>query len=217
MGPSPTTILVAEDHAMVRSGLSLILNAEEDLEVVAQAEDIDETRRRLGAYKPTILLLDVNLNGESSLKALPELLTASPETRCVVVTMQAEVGFAREALRAGASGYLLKEAADRELVEAVRTCAAGSEYVQPAIGARLAAAGEEEPPDGLSPREAEVLRLIALGHTNNEIAEELYLSMRTIESHRAHIQQKLGVRTRAELVRYALERGMLDDEVSPQP
>lgn len=195
----------------------MILDSEEDLNVVAEAQDVDETRRKLNAYKPAILLLDVNLNGESSLKVLPELLAVSPESRCVVVTMQAEVGFAREALRAGASGYLLKEAADRELVEAVRTCAAGGEYVQPAIGARLAAGGEDEPPDGLSPREAEVLRLIALGHTNNEIAEELYLSMRTIESHRAHIQQKLGVRTRAELVRYALERGMLDDEVSSQP
>jgi two-component system response regulator NreC len=216
MGPKPTTILVADDHAMVRSGLSLILDAEEDLEVVAEAQDVDETRRKLNAYKPAVLLLDVNLNGESSLKVLAELLTVSPQTTCVVVTMQAEVGFAREALRAGASGYLLKEAADRELVEAVRTCAAGSQYVQPAIGARLAAGGDDEPPDGLSPREAEVLRLIALGHTNNEIAEELYLSMRTIESHRAHIQQKLGVRTRAELVRYALARGMLDDEVSSQ-
>ncbi len=202
---------------MVRSGLSLILDAEEDLEVIAEAEDIEETRRKLTAYKPQVLLLDVNLDGRSSLKVLPELLHSSPKTRCVVVTMQEDVGFAREALRAGANGYLLKEAADRELVEAVRTCAAGGEYVQPSIGARLASTGEDEPPDGLSPREAEVLRLIALGHTNNEIAEELYLSMRTIESHRAHVQHKLGLRTRAELVRYALEHGMLDDAVNSRP
>jgi two-component system response regulator NreC len=149
----------------------------------------------------------------SSLEAIPKVASASPATRVVVLTMQEDPVFAREALQAGAAGYVLKEAADTELVEAVRRVAAGETYLNPRLGAALATAGlgPKEPPDDLTERETGVLRLVALGHTNAEIAGQLYLSIRTVESHRARIGQKLRLSTRAELVRYALDRGLLDD------
>jgi two-component system response regulator NreC len=159
-----------------------------------------------------VLVLDLNMPGGSSLEAIPAIREESPGTQIVVLTMQQDPAFARQALAAGALGYVLKEAADEELVQAVRNAAAAEHYLTPRLGARIAAEPPSGPPDDLSEREAEVLRLIALGHTNTEIAEQLYLSVRTVETHRAHIQQKLRLSSRAELVRYALDRGLLDGE-----
>jgi two-component system response regulator NreC len=211
MADETISIVLADDHAVVRSGLRMVLEAEDDLDVVGEAENIESTVRKLKAYKPDVLVLDVNMDGLSSIDSLPEITGASPETQIVVLTMQSETGFARDALRSGARGYLLKDAADTELVEAVRSVHRGERYVQPTVGAQLAAEPTREwPPDGLSDREAEVLRLIALGYTNKEIGESLYLSVRTVESHRAHVQQKLRLQTRAELVGYALEHGMIE-------
>jgi two-component system response regulator NreC len=157
-------------------------------------------------------VLDLNMPGGSSLEAIPAIREEFPKTQIVVLTMQQEPAFARRALAAGALGYVLKEAADEELVQAVRSAAAGEHYLNPRLGARIAAEPPPGPPDDLSEREAEVLRLIALGHTNAEVAEQLYLSVRTVETHRARIQQKLRLSSRAELVRYALDRGLLDGE-----
>ncbi len=211
------TIVLADDHAVVRSGLRAILEEDPGLEVVAEAEDVAEVIRKLGAYKPDVLVLDINMKGESSLESIEKIRSSSPETRVVVLTMQTETEYAREALRGGANGYLLKDAADTDLLEAVQAAVAGERYVQPAIGARLAAEPPASwPPDGLSEREAEVLRLIALGHTNKEIGEQLFLSVRTVESHRAHIQQKLRLQTRAELVGYALENDMVNGPPGPR-
>jgi two-component system, NarL family, response regulator NreC len=209
-----TTLVLADDHAVVRSGLKLLLEAEEDLTVISEAGDVDTAVRTVLGHKPDVLILDLNMPGTmTSLEAIPRFAEASPDTKIVVLTMQADPQFAREALRAGAVGYVLKEAADSELVEAIRRAAAGETYLNPRLGAALAAAPPEAsgPPGDLSEREAEVLRLIALGHTNAEIGEQLFLSVRTVESHRAHIQQKLRLSSRAELVRYALEHGMLDN------
>src|SRR5690242_11727276 len=201
------SIVIADDHTVMRSGLRMLLEAEQDLEVVAEAGDVDETIRKLKAYKPSVLLVDLHMPGGPSLQFIPEMRDASPGTRIVVLTMQNSPGFVREALRAGALGYVTKEAADAEVVEAVRLAAAD----QPYLGARLATAPAEEGlPDDLTEREVQVLRLIALGHTNTEIASQLYLSVRTVESHRAHIQQKLRLSTRAELVRYALDHGLVE-------
>ena len=206
-----TTIVIADDHAVVRSGLRMLLDAELDLEVVAEAGDMDSAIRYVRGHKPSVLILDLNMPGEPSLPAIPSLRQEFPNTQVVVLTMQNDPAFAREAMRAGALGYVLKEAADAELVEAVRMAAGGRTYLHPQLGARLAAEPEAEgPSDNLSEREVEVLRLIALGHTNTEIAEQLYLSVRTVESHRAHIQQKLALSTRAELVRYALEHHLIE-------
>jgi two-component system, NarL family, response regulator NreC len=202
-------IVLADDHAVVRSGLRLLLDAETGFEVVAEAGDLDSARRYVRGHSPDVLILDLNMPGGSSLEAIPDIRKESSGTQIVVLTMQQEPAFARHALGAGAIGYVLKEAADDELVEAVRRAAASESYLNPSLGARMASEPPPGPPDDLSERELEVLRLIALGHTNAEIAEQLYLSVRTVETHRAHIQQKLSLSSRAELVGYALRRGLI--------
>jgi two-component system response regulator NreC len=207
-------LVLADDHAVVRAGLRLLLDAESDFEVVAEAGDIDAARRYVRGHHPDVLVLDLNMPGGSSLEAIPAIREEAPDTQLVVLTMQEEPAFARQALAAGAAGYVLKEAADSELVEAVRRAAMGEIYLNPTLGARIAREPPPGPPDDLSEREVEVLRLIALGHTNTEIARQLYLSVRTVETHRAHIQQKLRVSSRAELVRYALQRGLVGTEES---
>ena len=203
-------IVLADDHAVVRAGLRLLLDGEDGLEVVAEAGEIETTKRMVRGHRPDVLVLDLNMPGGDSLPAIPEL---AQETAVVVLTMQNEPGFARQALQNGALGYVLKEAADAELVQAVQSAAEGRTYLNPQLGARMAAAppGPTGPPDDLTERELEILRLIALGHTNAEIGKQLFLSVRTIESHRSHIQQKTGRSTRAELVRYAFEHALIDD------
>jgi two-component system, NarL family, response regulator NreC len=209
---SPTKIVLADDHAVVRSGLRMLLDAEDGFEVVAEAGDLEATARYVRAHRPQVLVLDVNMPEGSSLPSIPEFQESSPDTAIVVLTVQNDPAFAREALRAGAVGYVLKESAGTELVDAVRDAVAGETYLNPRLGAQLAAAPPEPagPPDDLTDRELEILRLIALGHTNSEIAAKLYLSVRTVESHRAHIQRKTGRSTRAELVRYALDHELVE-------
>jgi two-component system response regulator NreC len=206
------SIVLVDDHEVVRHGLRLVLEAEEGLEVIAEAGDLETARRYVRAHRPRVLVLDLNLPEGSSLPAIPELREQSPETAVVVLTMQQDPAFAREAMRAGALGYVLKHSAGDELVDAVRAAAVGETYLNPKLGAQLAAAppAPEGLPDGLSEREVEILGLIALGHTNSEIGEQLYLSVRTVESHRAHIQQKTSRSSRAELVRYALDHGLIE-------
>ncbi len=210
-GAGTITIVLADDHEVVRAGLHLLLDAEPGFSVVAEAGDVALTERRVAAHRPSVLVLDVNMPDGSSLPAIPRLRAAAPGTRIVILTMQNDPELAREALRAGATGFVLKEAAKDELIQAVRLAAAGRTYLNPELGARLATS-EPEPgamPDDLSPREVEVLRLIAVGHTNGEIASQLFLSVRTVESHRAHIQQKTQKSSRAELVSYARDNGLL--------
>lgn len=215
MSAEPITIVLADDHAVVRRGLRFVLDAEAGLEVVAEAGTTDDAVRLTKAHRPTVLVLDLNMPGTmaNSLEALPRLATEASDTRVVILTMQEDPQFARQALAAGANAYVLKEAADGELVDAIRRAAAGEVYLNPRLGALIAAAPPVPagPPDDLTERELEILRLIALGHTNTEISGQLFLSVRTVESHRAHIQQKLRRTSRAELVRYALDHGLLDD------
>jgi two-component system, NarL family, response regulator NreC len=208
-GKGGIRVVLADDHAVVRSALRMLLDGEDGIEVVAEAGDAQSAVRYAAGHRPDVMILDINMPGGSGLSAIPEIRSASPSTRIVMLTMQEETSAAREALQAGVLGYILKEAASEELVKAVRLAAAGKTYLQPELGARLAAEPASASPDDLSDRELEVLRLIALGHTNNEIAQNLYLSVRTVESHRAHIQQKLGLTSRSELVRYALDRGLI--------
>jgi two-component system, NarL family, response regulator NreC len=206
------TIVLADDHTIVRTGLRMLLDAEDGLRVVAEAGDVAEAVRKVRAFKPDVLVLDLSMPGGPSLAAFPSLKEASPRTAIVVLTMEDEPRFARAAMRAGALGFVLKEAADTELVQAVKAAAAGVRYLNPQLGAVIAAEPEASTvlPDGLSEREGEVLRLVALGYTNTEIAQKLFLSVRTVESHRAHIQQKAGATTRAELVAYARKYGVLE-------
>jgi len=203
-------VVIADDHAVVRRGLRQLLDAEDGFEVVAEAPDLESARRFTRGHHPDVLVLDLNMPGGSSLDGIPEIRAECPETQIVVLTMQDEPAYARHALGAGALGYVLKESAESELVEAIRRAASGDTYLNPRLGARVAAEPPPGLPDGLSEREVEVLRMIALGHTNAEIAEQLYLSVRTVETHRAHIQQKLRLGSRAELVRYALDHKLVD-------
>jgi len=188
-------IVLADDHAVVRSGLRMLLDSESDFEVVAEASDAESAQRYVRGHHPGVLVLDLNMPGGSSLDAIPIIRKESPDTQIVVLTMQQEPAFAREALRAGALGYVLKEAADEELVEAVRRAAVGESYLNPRLGARIASEPPPGPPDDLSEREVDVLRLIALGHTNVEIGEQLYLSGGTGGAHPAHKHEKKQIYT----------------------
>ena len=208
-------VLIVDDHAVVRSGLRLVLEREDDIEVVGEAGNADDGVRVARLEKPDVVLLDVVMPGRSGIEAAAEVIEASGGAKLLVLSMQDDPSYVREAFAVGASGYLLKEAADVELVQAIRDVAAGNRYVHPALGARLAQAevdaAKRSADDPLSEREREVLRLLALGHTNQEIAKELFISVRTAETHRAHIMRKLGLGTRADLVRYALANGYLEE------
>jgi two-component system response regulator NreC len=211
-------VLLVDDHAILRAGLRRILEAEDDIEVAAEAENAERAVFEAIEAKPDVVVMDVVMPGRSGIEATPELLKAVPTLKILVLSMQDDPHYVRAAFEAGASGYVLKDAADTEVVGAVRTVARGERYVHPALGARLVAADVEErkqaEADPLSDREREVLRLLALGHTNQEIATMLYISVRTAETHRAHIMQKLGLSSRAELVRHALDHSLIDREPS---
>jgi two-component system response regulator NreC len=207
-------VLVVDDHAVVRAGLRRVLDAEHDIETVGEAPNAERAVFEMLETKPDVVLMDVVMPGKSGIEGLPALLQAAPGMRVLMLSMQDDPRYVREAFEAGASGYVLKEAADTDVVDAVRAVAAGEQYVHPALGARLVSAASEEKKraeeDPLSDREREVLRLLALGHTNQEIAALLFISVRTAETHRAHVLQKLGLSSRAELVRYALDHGLVD-------
>ena len=203
------TVALVDDHAVVRGALRALLDGQDDLEVVGEAGDIASGRAVVAEQQPRVLVLDVNLPDGLAVDSLAELREASPGTEVVLLTMERDLTLARRALDAGAKGYLFKDSAHLELIEAVRAAAAGERHLAPAVAAGLKDDGEEERP-ALSPRETEVLKLMALGHTNREIGEQLSLSVRTVETHRAHIQQKLGLASRPELTRYALSHGLIE-------
>jgi DNA-binding NarL/FixJ family response regulator len=207
-------VLIVDDHAVVRTGLRRVLDAEPDIETVGEAADAERAVFEAIENRPDVVLMDVMMPGKTGIEGMPALLQALPTVKVLVLSMQDDPRYVKEAFDAGASGYVLKEAADTEVVGAVRAVASGDRYVHPSLGARLFAADSEErrraEEDPLSEREREVLRLLALGHTNQEIAKMLFISVRTAETHRAHIMQKLKLGSRAELVRHALAEGLLD-------
>jgi two-component system response regulator NreC len=207
-------VLIVDDHAVVRAGLRLLLEAQDGLEPVGEAGTARDAVFQARSTKPDVILLDLVMPDKSGLDILPALLHEHPEVKVLVLSMHDEPQYVRQAFASGASGYVLKEAADTEVVAAIRAVAAGGHYVNPELGARLITAeteverrAEEGP---LSDREREVLRLLALGHTNQEICKQLYISVRTAETHRANIMQKLRLSSRADLVGYALEQGLFE-------
>ena len=205
------TIVIADDHSLVRSAVRIVLEAEPDFEVVAEAGDLRNAVRKVLGYKPSVVVLDINMPDGPSLKAIPELREVSPRTAIVVLTMEHEPRIARAAICAGAMAFVPKEAADSELVDAIRAVSHGQRYLDPELGGRIATENGEMlgGPDGLSERELEVLKLIALGYTNTEISHELSLSVRTVEAYRGRIQRKTHERSRAELVCYAREHRLI--------
>jgi two-component system, NarL family, response regulator NreC len=217
--PDRVRIALCDDHAVVRSGLRHILEAESDLEVVGEAGSAVDAVEVASSVRPDVFVMDLGLPDRNGIAATADVCAVSPKTRVLVLTVHDDVAYLRRAFEAGATGYLVKEAADVELVQAVRQVAAGKQYVHPTLGAALLApdapAARPAGPGGeLSEREVEVLALIASGLTSAEIATRLFVSVRTIETHRAHIHQKLNLRTRAELVRVARDAGLLEGDDS---
>lgn len=209
----PLRIVLADDHVVVRAGIRMIVEGIEGWEVVAECGDAADAARLVRAHHADVLVLDLGMPGRPPLEIVPELRRTEPATRVVILTMEADPTIARKALASGAAAYVLKEAADSALVDAIRTTAAGGTYLDPGLGALVATAPAVSRMDALSERELEVLRLIALGETNAEIAEGLCLSVRTVETHRSHILKKTGCSTRAQLVAYALRAGLLDRDI----
>ena len=209
----PIRILVADDHAVVRSGLRLLLSSQPDMEVVAECGSHHEVLEALAAGGIDVASLDLTMPGGSPAALIEDVIERSPGIGVVVLTMHDDPGHARMALAAGARGYVVKSAADRHLLEAIRTIAQGGTYRPDAVGGEQVTGpkpvGGGRPRDGLSQREQEVLVLLAQGHTNQQIADKLFLSVKTIESYRSRLMSKLGFSNRAELTRFALEAGLL--------
>ncbi|HTX09531.1 MAG TPA: response regulator transcription factor [Solirubrobacteraceae bacterium] len=205
----PIRVVLADDHELVRRSLRQVLRNEEDVDVIAEAGDLLTALRQVNGHVPHVLVLDLQTPDGSSVELIRQLRSRIPGTEIVVVTMEDSPAYAKAAIHAGASGLVLKEYAFQDLAVAVRCAARGEEYVSARVGARLDAQQRSIDDDGLSPREVEVLRLIALGFTSAEISQRLYLSRRTVESHRRRIHRKLGIERRSELVEYALRRGLI--------
>jgi two-component system response regulator NreC len=210
-GPSPLSVLIVDDHAVVRRGVRALLEHQPAFRVVAEASNVPDALEAVRAHQPALVVLDIHLPGEPSLPAIARMKQISPSTRFLVLTMYDDPMFARHALEAGAGGYVLKEAAPLELIRALQTVATGGSYLHPSLGARLAVSNEKGLAlDRLSERERDVLTRVVRGATNKQIAAELHLSVRTVETHRARMQDKLGVSGLLELVELARAQGLLD-------
>ncbi len=220
----PIRILLADDHAVLRAGLKSLLNAEPDMQVVGEAEDGLSCLRQVLLLRPDVILLDINMPRANGLETLKTVREQAPDSRVLVLTMHDDLGYLRQVLAYGGAGYVLKQAASEELLSAIRAVHRGGVYLHPSHAQALlndpsaqakpspARSEQEERYSTLSEREAQIFKLVALGHRNSEIAEMLHLSVKTVETYKARLMQKLGLRSRAALVRYALELGLLDRE-----
>ncbi len=219
-------VLIADDHAILRSGLRLLLEAQPDMEVVGEAGSAEEAVALEAGLRPDVVLMDLTLparpggsgSGVAGLEAIRRIRAGRPEARVLALTMHDDEGYLRAVLEAGGVGYVLKQAADTELLSAIRAAYRGGTYLHPAHARILVegllrrgeTVGESDDYERLSPREQEVLRLLALGYTNQQVADQLCLSVKTVETYRARLTEKLGLRSRADIVRYALQRGLLE-------
>lgn len=218
--------LLADDHAVLRAGLRLLLDAQADMEVVGEASTGDQAVAQAKKLAPDVVLLDITMSGPDGLDAVRRIKEDNPEVKVLALTMHDDESYLRQVLGGGGSGYVLKRVADTELLSAIRAVHRGGTYLHPAHAhLLLKGTGEDEEPqnaktggtDILSDREQQVLKLVALGYTNRQIANKLFLSVKTVESYRARMQNKLGIKGRAELVRYALRVGLLVREEVEEP
>lgn len=213
-------VLLADDHAVLRAGLRMLINAQADMEVVGEASTGEEAVRQARVVKPDVVLMDIAMPGTGGIEATGRIVRDGPRVRVLVLTMYDDVAYLRSVLAAGASGYVLKRSADTELLSAIRITHRGETYLEPSLAGavvqealgRRARQSEAAPGEALSEREREVLRLVAQGHTNQHVADRLFLSVKTVETYRARLMTKLGLKTRADLVRYALSTGLMTPE-----
>lgn len=223
-----TRVVVADDHAVLRSGLRLLINTQPDMEVIGEADSFPATFNVCEQQTPDVVTLDLNMPGGSGGRAISELKRVSPKTRVLVLTMHDDPSYLRAALAAGADGYIVKKAADTELLTAIRTVVKGRAYVNvtqesaaiPPISLDISGASRDKnntPLDSLSDRERQVLMLVAQGYTNQAIADKIYLSVKTIESYRSRLMVKLGLQSRADLMRLAIETGLLNTDSRTPP
>jgi len=217
-------LLLADDHAVLRAGLKMLLHAEPDLEVVGEAQNGEEAFQQVERLRPEVVLMDLGMPRQDGILATRRITERFPATRVLALTMYEDEDLLIRFLQAGGAGYVLKKAADTELIVAIRAVQRGETFLYPemarsVVKVYLQYAPKSAPPktDGLSPREIEVLRLIAQGYTNQEVADTLFLSIKTVATYRSRLHEKLGLRTRAELVRYATEKGLLEDALSQPP
>ena len=218
---SKIKLLLADDHAVLRAGLKTLFSAQPDIEVIAEAADGEETVRKSLESAPDIVLMDISMPKLSGLEATRQIKRGNPAIKVLVLTMHEDEGYLYQMLRAGANGYVPKKAADTELLDAIRATYRGEHFIHSSMTTGLVtdlrdkkviSPAEKEEHDGLSKREREVLRFLAMGHTNQEIANILCLSIKTVETYKARVKEKLGLQGRAELVRYAIQTGLLDTE-----
>jgi two-component system response regulator NreC len=210
-GEQEITVVLADDHNVIRAGLRAMLDGQEGLRVIGEAADAPSAQKLARDRRPDVLVLDLQMPGAEPASDISSLREEIPATAIVVLTMQSDPRRARELLQAGASGYVLKQAAERQLTEAIRAAAGGGSYIDPELGGQVARLGAD-PLEELGERDLELLRLLALGHTNREIGERLYLSVRAVEVNRAKLLDKLGLETRPQLVRFAIANGVIDAE-----
>jgi DNA-binding NarL/FixJ family response regulator len=202
-------VLVIDDHAILRTGIRSLLEREGEFTVVGLAANADQAVTRARALQPDVILLDVVMPRKSGFEALPELRAVAPEARVIMLSMQTSPSSIRKALNAGASGFVAKHACEADLFDAIRRVAAGSRYVDPELAGDLIVPDSAALTEPLSERERDVMFMLALGYTNQEVGEQLYISVRTVDTHRAHLMRKLDLRSRAELVLYALANGLI--------
>ena len=206
-------VLIVDDHALLRAGLRSRLEREPGIAVVGEADTAERAVLLARKLQPDLILLDLLLPRKGGYDAIPELRAVAPEARILVLSSQAAPSSVRRALSAGAAGYLPKRSSDRELVTAIRTVAEGAGYVEPDLGSKLVTSNGSPALEPLSERERDIVHLLALGYTNQEIGKKLFISVRTVDTHRAHIMRKLELETRAELVMFALANGVIGPDV----
>jgi two-component system response regulator NreC len=212
-------ILLADDHTILRAGLKMMLNAQPDMEVIGEAQDGRQAIHEAQKLQPDIILMDITMPDMNGIEATKQIKKTQPEIKVLILTMHEHDEYIFQALRAGASGYILKEAADTELITALHVVQCGQFYLSPAAQSvmvgdylqRVRTGEEKDSYSSLTEREREILKLVAEGHTNNQIAERLVISPKTVDTHRTHIMDKLNLHSRAELVKYAMRRGLLED------